>query len=179
MLRKPITKKILYVILVILLVALASLPMMAHAQGIPLVNVSGGKGGQQDEQVDRHLHIARTPAACFLKVDRHDGHAAEAGAVTNQNQNARACQQPRHDCGKEGVEVLKPNPLWQQLHISREQADGHKRLEREEVAKPAPTEHIKRQVDDKQHRTQRVAQQLVRQKRHAGGAAREQPSFAK
>jgi flagellar biosynthetic protein FliP len=47
MLRKPITKKILYVILVMLLVALASLPMMAHAQGIPLVNVSGGKGGQQ------------------------------------------------------------------------------------------------------------------------------------
>ena len=48
MLRKPITKKILYVILGLLLVALASLPMMAHAQGIPLVNVSGaGKGGQQ------------------------------------------------------------------------------------------------------------------------------------
>ena len=47
MLRKPITRKILYVILGVLLLALASLPMMAHAQGIPLVNVSGGKGGQQ------------------------------------------------------------------------------------------------------------------------------------
>ena len=47
MLRKPITRKILYVILGLLLLALASLPMMAHAQGIPLVNVSGGKGGQQ------------------------------------------------------------------------------------------------------------------------------------
>jgi len=32
----------------LLLVALATLPMMAHAQGIPLVNVTGaGKGGQQ------------------------------------------------------------------------------------------------------------------------------------
>jgi len=30
-----------------LLLAMATLPMMAHAQGIPLVNVSGGKGGQQ------------------------------------------------------------------------------------------------------------------------------------
>jgi len=47
MLRKPITKKILYVILVVLLLALASLPMVSHAQGIPLVNVSGGKAGQQ------------------------------------------------------------------------------------------------------------------------------------
>jgi flagellar biosynthetic protein FliP len=48
MLRKPITKKILYVILALLLMALASLPMVAHAQGIPLVNVTGaGKGGQQ------------------------------------------------------------------------------------------------------------------------------------
>ena len=48
MLRKPITKKILYVILALLLVALASLPMVAQAQGIPLVNVSGsGKSGQQ------------------------------------------------------------------------------------------------------------------------------------
>ena len=47
MLRKPITRKILYVILGLLLVALASLPMVAQAQGIPLVNVSGGKTGQQ------------------------------------------------------------------------------------------------------------------------------------
>ena len=47
MLRKPIIKKILYVILALLLLTLAALPMMAHAQGIPLVNVSGGKAGQQ------------------------------------------------------------------------------------------------------------------------------------
>ncbi|MFY8179261.1 MAG: flagellar biosynthetic protein FliP, partial [Limnohabitans sp.] len=47
MLRKPITKKILYVILALLLLALAALPMVSHAQGIPLVNVSGGKSGQQ------------------------------------------------------------------------------------------------------------------------------------
>jgi flagellar biosynthetic protein FliP len=47
MLRKPITKKLLYVLLVVLLLAMTMLPMMAHAQGIPLVNVSGGKGGQQ------------------------------------------------------------------------------------------------------------------------------------
>jgi flagellar biosynthetic protein FliP len=48
MLRKPITKKILYVILALLLMALVALPMVSHAQGIPLVNVSGaGKGGQQ------------------------------------------------------------------------------------------------------------------------------------
>ena len=47
MLRKPITKKILYVILALLLLALAALPMVSHAQGIPLVNVSGGKAGQQ------------------------------------------------------------------------------------------------------------------------------------
>ena len=48
MLRKPITKKILYVILALLLIALAALPMVSHAQGIPLVNVTGaGKGGQQ------------------------------------------------------------------------------------------------------------------------------------
>jgi len=47
MLRKPITKKLLYVLLVVLLLAMTMLPLMAHAQGIPLVNVSGGKGGQQ------------------------------------------------------------------------------------------------------------------------------------
>jgi len=48
MLRKPITKKILYVILALLLMALAALPLVSHAQGIPLVNVTGaGKGGQQ------------------------------------------------------------------------------------------------------------------------------------
>jgi flagellar biosynthetic protein FliP len=47
MLRKPITKKILYVILGLLLLALISLPMMGHAQGLPMVNVTGGKSGQQ------------------------------------------------------------------------------------------------------------------------------------
>jgi flagellar biosynthetic protein FliP len=47
MLRKPITKKILYVILGLLLLALISLPMMSHAQGLPMVNVTGGKSGQQ------------------------------------------------------------------------------------------------------------------------------------
>ncbi|CAN1554029.1 flagellar type III secretion system pore protein FliP [Limnohabitans sp. B9-3] len=47
MLRKPITKKILYVILGLLLIALISLPMMGHAQGLPMVNVTGGKSGQQ------------------------------------------------------------------------------------------------------------------------------------
>jgi flagellar biosynthetic protein FliP len=47
MLRKPITKKILYVILGLLLIALISLPVIGHAQGMPLVNVTGGKGGQQ------------------------------------------------------------------------------------------------------------------------------------
>jgi flagellar biosynthetic protein FliP len=47
MLRKPITKKILYVILGLLLLALISLPMVGHAQGLPMVNVTGGKSGQQ------------------------------------------------------------------------------------------------------------------------------------
>jgi flagellar biosynthetic protein FliP len=47
MLRKPLTKKILFVCLGLLLLALISLPMISHAQGVPLVNVTGGKGGQQ------------------------------------------------------------------------------------------------------------------------------------
>jgi flagellar biosynthetic protein FliP len=47
MLRKPITKKILYVILGLLLLALISLPVIGHAQGLPMVNVTGGKSGQQ------------------------------------------------------------------------------------------------------------------------------------
>jgi flagellar biosynthetic protein FliP len=37
----------LYVILALLLIALFMLPTLGHAQGIPLVNVSGGKSGQQ------------------------------------------------------------------------------------------------------------------------------------
>ena len=47
MLRKPITRKILYVVLFVLLAALFLLPTLSHAQGIPLVSVTGGKSGQQ------------------------------------------------------------------------------------------------------------------------------------
>ena len=45
--HKPIVRKILYVVLAMLLLAMVALPTMVHAQGIPLVNVSGGKAGQQ------------------------------------------------------------------------------------------------------------------------------------
>jgi len=37
----------LYLVLALLLVSLVMMPSMAHAQGIPLVNVTGGKSGQQ------------------------------------------------------------------------------------------------------------------------------------
>ena len=36
-----------FVLMAMVLVAMCVMPMMAQAQGIPLVNVSGGKGGQQ------------------------------------------------------------------------------------------------------------------------------------
>ena len=36
-----------FVLMALVLVAMCVMPMMAQAQGIPLVNVSGGKGGQQ------------------------------------------------------------------------------------------------------------------------------------
>ena len=45
--HKPIIRKILYVVLAVLLLAMVALPTLVHAQGIPLVNVSGGKAGQQ------------------------------------------------------------------------------------------------------------------------------------
>ena len=49
MLRKPVSFKLAFVLMALLLIAMCMIPMMAHAQtqGIPLVNVSGGKGGQQ------------------------------------------------------------------------------------------------------------------------------------
>ena len=49
MLRKPVSFKLVFVLMTLLLIAMCVMPMMAHAQtqGIPLVNVSGGKGGQQ------------------------------------------------------------------------------------------------------------------------------------
>jgi flagellar biosynthetic protein FliP len=49
MLRKPVSFKLAFVLMALLLIAMCVMPMMAHAQtqGIPLVNVSGGKGGQQ------------------------------------------------------------------------------------------------------------------------------------
>jgi len=49
MLRKPVSFKLVFVLMTLLLIAMCVIPMMAHAQtqGIPLVNVSGGKGGQQ------------------------------------------------------------------------------------------------------------------------------------
>ena len=49
MLRKPVSYKLAFVLMTLLLIAMCLMPMMAHAQaqGIPLVNVSGGKGGQQ------------------------------------------------------------------------------------------------------------------------------------
>ena len=47
MLRKPVSFKMTFVLMALLLVAMCVMPMMAQAQGIPLVNVSGGKGGQQ------------------------------------------------------------------------------------------------------------------------------------
>jgi len=49
MLRKPVSFKLAFVLMTLLLIAMCVMPMMAHAQtqGIPLVNVSGGKGGQQ------------------------------------------------------------------------------------------------------------------------------------
>jgi len=45
--RKPVSLKPAFVLMALLLVAMCVMPMMAQAQGIPLVNVSGGKGGQQ------------------------------------------------------------------------------------------------------------------------------------
>jgi flagellar biosynthetic protein FliP len=45
--HKPVIRKALYVILALLLLALLMLPTLGHAQGIPLVSVSGGKAGQQ------------------------------------------------------------------------------------------------------------------------------------
>ena len=49
MLRKSVSFKLAFVLMTLLLIAMCLMPMMAHAQaqGIPLVNVSGGKGGQQ------------------------------------------------------------------------------------------------------------------------------------
>ena len=49
MLRKPVSFKLTFVLMTLLLIAMCVMPVMAHAQaqGIPLVNVSGGKGGQQ------------------------------------------------------------------------------------------------------------------------------------
>lgn len=48
MLRNPIfLRKCLYVLLALLLTALMLLPTLGHAQGIPLVNVTSGKAGQQ------------------------------------------------------------------------------------------------------------------------------------
>ena len=47
MLRKPVSFKLTFVLMTLLFIAMCVMPMMAQAQGIPLVNVSGGKGGQQ------------------------------------------------------------------------------------------------------------------------------------
>ena len=47
MLRKPVSFKLTFVLMTLLFIAMCVVPMMAKAQGIPLVNVSGGKGGQQ------------------------------------------------------------------------------------------------------------------------------------
>ena len=47
MLRKRVFFKHTFVLMTLLFIAMCVMPMMAQAQGIPLVNVSGGKGGQQ------------------------------------------------------------------------------------------------------------------------------------
>ena len=47
MLRKQVSFKLTFVLMTLLFIAMCVMPMMAQAQGIPLVNVSGGKGGQQ------------------------------------------------------------------------------------------------------------------------------------
>ena len=47
MLRKRISFKLTFVLMTLLFIAMCVMPMMAQAQGIPLVNVSGGKAGQQ------------------------------------------------------------------------------------------------------------------------------------
>ena len=47
MLRKPYIRPLLYAVLAVLLVTLLMVPSFAHAQGIPMVNVTSGKGGQQ------------------------------------------------------------------------------------------------------------------------------------
>ena len=47
MLRKQASFKLTFVLMTLLFIAMCVMPMMAQAQGIPLVNVSGGKGGQQ------------------------------------------------------------------------------------------------------------------------------------
>jgi flagellar biosynthetic protein FliP len=47
MLRKQVSFKLTFVLMTLLLIAMCVMPMMAQAQGIPLVSVSGGKGGQQ------------------------------------------------------------------------------------------------------------------------------------
>ena len=48
MLRKPVSFKLTFVLMTLLLIAMCVMPVMAQAQaqGIPLVNVSGGKGGR-------------------------------------------------------------------------------------------------------------------------------------
>ena len=47
MLRKPVSFKLTFVLMALLFIAMCVMPMMAQEQGIPLVNVSGGKAGQQ------------------------------------------------------------------------------------------------------------------------------------
>ena len=47
MLRKPVSFKLTFVLMTLLFIAMCVMPVMAQAQGIPLVNVSGGKAGQQ------------------------------------------------------------------------------------------------------------------------------------
>ena len=47
MLRKRVSFKLTFVLMTMLFIAMCVMPMMAQAQGIPLVNVSGGKAGQQ------------------------------------------------------------------------------------------------------------------------------------
>ena len=47
MLRKRVSFKLTCVLMTLLFIAMCVMPMMAQAQGIPLVNVSGGKAGQQ------------------------------------------------------------------------------------------------------------------------------------
>ena len=47
MLRKRVSFKLTFVLMTLLFIAMCVMPMMAQAQGIPLVNVSGGKAGQQ------------------------------------------------------------------------------------------------------------------------------------